>query len=190
MRGGFRPGALSELDIADAEYQGDRFSIALCPRCENPFLIRESLFGIGDFETVTEEKVLYPPSERLPLEHVPAVAQKAYEQAVRALSTGLYEASTLMCRKTLEAVCKLKGASGRTLYERLSALKEQGVIDARLIDWAHEIRAVGNDAAHDSDGDVSVEDARDVLDFTEAILLYVFSFTVRFEQFRSRRARR
>lgn len=94
-----------------------------------------------------------------------------------------------MCRKSIEATCKLKGARGRTLFDRLAELERLTIIDARLLAWAHEIRVVANDAAHEPDGDITKDDSRDAIDFTEAILLYVFSLTSRFEQFRLRRAR-
>ena len=48
---------------------------------------------------------------------------------------------------------------------------------------------IGNEAAHDPDTKVTKRDARDVLDFTEAILIYVFSLTSRFEAFRARRSK-
>lgn len=189
VNGGFRSAAVSELDVPDAEYHGEHYILAFCGRCNSPFLIRQSLFGIpAEFETVTDEIILYPLNDRLELSDVPASVRKAHAQAVRAFGTGLYEPSALMCRKALEAICKSKGAMGRSLYDRLATLERLGVIDARLLAWAHEIRLVGNDAAHDPDGDVSKDDARDVLDLTEAILLYVFSLTARFDRFRTRRA--
>ena len=97
--------------------------------------------------------------------------------------------SMLMCRKALELVCKLKGAVGRNLFEKLEALRAKEVIDARLLAWAQQIRLVANDAAHDAQNKVSKDDAEDVRDLTEAILLYVFSLTSRFEQFKARRQR-
>jgi hypothetical protein len=180
---------VSELDMADAPYHSQHYVLALCGRCEGPFLVRQLLYGIpAEFESVTEETVLYPMGDRLTLSDIPHTVQRAHEQAVRAFNAALYEASTLMCRKALEAICQLKGASGGSLYDRLAALRQLGFIDARLLEWAHAIRLVGNDAAHDTDADVQKDDARDVLDLTEAILLYVFSLSARFSRFRTRRA--
>lgn len=132
--GGFRTSAADGSDTSDAEYHGDHYVLALCGRCDGPFLVRESLYGIpGEFETVTEEAVLYPASDRLALADVTASVQRAHEQAVRAFGVALYKPSALMCRKALEAVYKLKGATGRSLYDRLGALAKSGVIDARLL---------------------------------------------------------
>jgi hypothetical protein len=88
----------------------------------------------------------------------------------------------------LEATCKTLGAKGKDLNAKLQNLFDGGHIDSRLLNWAHEIRLIGNEAAHDPDMKVTKRDARDVIDFTESILIYVFSLTSRFEAFRTRRA--
>lgn len=78
-------------------------------------------------------------------------------------------------------------AQGRDLNKRLVILSDAGHIDSRLLKWAHEIRLVGNEAAHEIEAPVTKEDARDILDFTEAILIYIFSLTKRFDSLRARR---
>ncbi|HAA85638.1 MAG TPA: hypothetical protein DCE14_04705 [Kosmotogaceae bacterium] len=60
-------------------------------------------------------------------------------------------------------------------------------IDNRLAEWADGVRAVGNEAAHDTETELTKDDAKDALDFTEAIIMYVFSLNTRFESFKSRR---
>lgn len=188
--GGFRSGAISPFGDADTEYHGELYYVCLCRRCSQPFLIRQSLFGIpAEFETVTDEEILYPNPKRLPIQGVPNTIRSAYDQAVRSFSASLFEPCTLMCRKCIETICKNLGAKGRDLNAKIQSLFEAGHIDSRLLDWAHQIRLVGNEAAHDDDSRLTKRDARDVLDFTEAILIYVFSLTSRFEAFRARRAR-
>lgn len=188
--GGFRSDAVNPLDEVETEYHGEHYYISVCGRCSQPFMIRESLFGIpGEFETVTDEKVLYPTEPKLALGGVPNMIKSAYDQASRSFSASLFEPCALMCRKCLEATCKTLSAKGRDLNSRLQSLYDSGHIDRRLLDWAHEIRLIGNEAAHDTDTKVTKRDARDVLDFTEAILIYVFSLTARFQAFQARRAK-
>ena len=186
--GGFRSDAANPIDEADSEYHGDIYYISLCARCKQAFILRQSLYGVpGEFETITDETLLYPSESKLPVEHLPPLARSAYEQALKSFSASLYEPCVLMCRKSLEVVCKTLNAKGSNLYGRLESLKENGHIDKRLLTWAHEIRAIGNEAAHDIDSEIRKEDARDSLDLTEAILIYIFSLTRRFESFRERR---
>ena len=188
--GGFSSNAINPLDEADAEYYGDHYYVCLCKRCNQPFLIRQSLYGVpGEFETVTDEVVLYPSEKKSHIDGAPPALKSAHEQAVRSFSASLFEPCVLMCRKCIETTCKILGANGRDLHAKLQSLYDAGQIDSRLLNWAHEIRLIGNEAAHDLDIKVTKRDARDILDFTESILIYVFSLTLRFDKFRARRTK-
>ena len=188
--GGFRSTAINPIDGVDAEYHGDHYFVCLCRRCSQPFLIRHSLFGVpGEFETITDESILYPTESKLIQTALPKSVKTAYDQAVKSLNASLFEPCVLMCRKCLEAVCKKSNAQGRDLSKRLVNLSEAGHIDSRLLSWAHEIRLIGNEAAHEIEVSITKEDARDILDFTEAILIYVFSLTRRFNSLKARRSK-
>ncbi len=179
------------LDVADAPYNVDAFFLSLCSRCNQPFLVKQSLYGVpAEFETVADEVVLYPSQSKIPVENLPLAIRTAYEQAVRSFDVALYEPCVLMCRKTLEVVCKSLDATGKNLYQRLEKLRVLEYIDQRLLDWSHEIRSIGNDAAHDIDAEITVDDSRDILDLTEAILLYVFSLNSRFDEYKKRQEKK
>jgi hypothetical protein len=187
--GGFSSNAVNPVDEIDAEYHGDTYSVALCRRCNSPFLIKQSRYGVpGEFETITNEVVLFPQPSRLPAEGIPDSVQRAYEQAHKCYSSSSYEACALMCRRCLEALCKSLAASGKSLQAKLDALSDTGTIDKRLTQWAHGIRAIGNEAAHDTDTELTKIDARDALDFTEALLMYIFALNARFTEFQQRRS--
>ena len=178
------------IEVEDTEYHGDHYTIALCPRCKSPFLIREVLYGIpGEFETITDTHLLYPKDNRLSLAGIPESVRRAYEQASLAFHASLFEPCALMCRRCLEALCKEQGAHGANLNLKLESLEKNGAIDARMIKWAHGVRILGNDAAHDVDTVISMEDARDVLDFTESLLIYIFELNNRFSAFLARRSK-
>jgi hypothetical protein len=93
-----------------------------------------------------------------------------------------------MCRKCIEAVCRELGSAKGNLKQKLVALESSGKIDAKLTSWADALRLVGNDAAHDLDTRVGQQNAKDAIDFTQAILLYAFSLGRKFEEFQARRA--
>jgi hypothetical protein len=189
--GGFRSDAVDPFDEVDTEYHGEHYSVALCRRCCGPFLVRESLFGLpAEFETITEEEVLFPIATARNLEGVPEPVRRSLEQADRTFATGSYDAAALMCRRALEAVCRALAASGSNLALKLRDLHEAGHIDQKLLSWAHGVRLVGNEAAHDVEDAVTKDDARDILDLTTAILMYVFSLDKKFREFESRRTGR
>lgn len=73
---------------------------------------------------------------------------------------------------------------------RLAELKDNGHIDTPLLNWAHGVRLVGNEAPHDVETAVTAEDVRDILEFTEAIIMYVFTFDEKFRSFEARRRKR
>ena len=121
------------------------------------------------------------------MEGIPPIVGRAYSNAVRSFDVGLYEPCVIMSRKCIEAVCKELGATKGNLKQRLSALGDDGKIDQNLLAWADQLRLIGNDAAHDLEIVIEQIDARDALDFVEAILMYVFTLNRRFEEFLERR---
>ena len=53
-------------------------------------------------------------------------------------------------------------------------------------EWADALRISGNEAAHDISVTVSSDDSRDVIEFTKALLEYVFTFRDKFEEFKKK----
>jgi len=185
---GFKSQAMNPEDQVDAPFTQNIFSIAVCPKCDAPFFVKEVLSGVpAEFEAIADEVVLYPAAVRASFEKIAEPVKRAYEQALRCYSSSAFEACALMCRRSLEALCRSQGVQSGNLDSKLKKLAEQRVIDARLAEWAHGIRIVGNEAAHDTDTELSKEDAKDALDFTEALLTYVFVLNERFAAFSARR---
>ncbi len=152
------------------------FTLLKCPNCGDPFL----LVGVG-------EAVLYPPEDNPINPNLPAPLKSAYAEAVSCFKSKAYTGTAMLCRKTLEGICAEYGVTGRNLVSNLKELKDRGIIENRLYDWADALRISGNEAAHDIKVTVSPEDARDILEFTNALLEYIFTFRDRFEQFKQRR---
>lgn len=67
-------------------------------------------------------------------------------------------------------------------------MKDGGLIDERLFEWSDALRHAGNEASHDVNVTVSQADATDIIEFTNAILDYLFSYRDRFEKFREDQA--
>jgi len=53
-----------------------------------------------------------------------------------------------MVRRVLEEVCEESGAGGRTLHDRIGALREKVILPPELFEVLDELKALGNDAAH------------------------------------------
>lgn len=152
-----------------------------CPQCAQPALLRIVEDG--------NPSRIWPPLDRLDWE-VPAPIRGAYDEAARCFDAGAFTAAAVMCRKVLEGVCDEQGARGNSLAARLDDLKAKGVIDSRLAEWANQLRLGGNEAAHDPSITVDRADARDLKDFTKAIVEYMFTIQRRFDSFQERRTAR
>lgn len=158
-----------------------RYELLKCPICQNPFLIDSDQLTDGYL-------VLYPPPDNRVNPNFPASLKSAYGEAISCFNSKAYTATAIMCRKTLEGICTEHGITGNNLVKNLKELKDKGIIESRLYEWADALRISGNEAAHDVRVTVSYEDAKDVLEFTNALLEYIFTFRDRFEQFKQRRA--
>lgn len=176
-------------DPVDTPYSVTEYAIALCCKCEMVFLIESEFYEIpAEVCAPQGVSVLYPSDRNISTDGMPETASRAYDAAARSYQVGLYEPCVIMCRKCIEALCEELGATKGNLKERLDKLRRNGHIDQKLLTWADELRLIGNDAAHDLDIIIEQVDAQDALEFVEAILMYAFSLTRKFEKFKNRRA--
>ncbi|HEY9286165.1 MAG TPA: DUF4145 domain-containing protein [Pyrinomonadaceae bacterium] len=166
-----------ELEENDVIYN---YCFLKCPKCERPLL--------ADNDPYFGPMRLYPPQGNRINPFLPKPLKDAYREAISCFKSKAYTATAIMCRKTLEGICVEHGAKGNNLVSALKDLKDKGVIESRLYEWADALRISGNEAAHDVKVTVSAEDARDILEFTNALLEYVFTFRDKFEEFKNRRA--
>ena len=179
----------SPIDPVDSLHHVSEYTFAACNRCEGPCVTQQEFNEIpGEFSVPETDPIqVYPQKHNIPLDLVPKKASRAYLEALRGYHCQLYEPCVIMCRKCIEAVCVELGESKKSLAQRLGHLQVKGVIDRNILQWANGIRIVGNDAAHDLDMQITKNDAKDTLDFTEAVLLYVFVLQSRYSEFQKRR---
>jgi hypothetical protein len=114
-------------------------------RCPNPEC-HKHIFVIVDARRVA---IAYPP-ERLDFDstNIPAPIKNAFEEAIACHSQQCFVASAIMVRKSLEELCRDKGATGNNLKERILALGKTIVLPRELLEGADNLRLLGNDAAH------------------------------------------
>jgi len=164
-----------------------KWTLAKCPKCTLPLLAVQ--VDDDDFDFATPNRV-FPPQDKQLGFSVPAPLRAAYKEAVGCFRAKAFTASAIMCRKTLEGLCIAHGVKERGLAMSLKKLKQKGIIEEKLFEWAEALRTLGNEAAHGVSISISSQDAKDILEFTEALVEYVFTYRDRFEQFRQRRVRK
>jgi len=81
-----------------------------------------------------------------------------------------------MARSAVQLTLRHMNAVGKNLYEEINDLGAKGFLPPVMIEWAHEVRALGNDNAHPSIGSIgtSNKDANAVVDYLTTLLKIVF----------------
>lgn len=167
----------------------EQISLYQCARCNNPILLQQANIGnlaVGD--VWDDPSILHPPPDFRVNPKAPKDIQAAFSEAFTCYRSKAYTAAAIMCRKTLEGICLAHGAAERNLAASLKKMRDEGLIDQQLFEWSDALRLAGNEAAHGVAISIAAPDARDILEFTNAILDYLFSYRDRFNQFRRRRA--
>lgn len=119
---------------------------------------------------VWPEVIIPKPAEEIP-SHVARALLQAEDNFPK---KGNEDAAGTMFRKALDlalsaAFPEIEGS----LYKRIDKLVERHLLTKEIGDWAHDIRLVGNDAAHDADP-VERDDLVAMRGFVDAIMQYVF----------------
>ena len=140
-----------------------------CAACDE-VTIREAYWADEIGEAFAEKK-LYPSLRDNSA--VPERVRNRLDAALKVKKTepGFY---ALGIRRMLETVCNVEQAEGSDLFEKLDDLAAKGRIPAPLAEIAHELRRLGNLAAHDEDVEVAPEDVPLIEDLADAILEYLY----------------
>jgi hypothetical protein len=163
-----------------------KYSFLKCPKCSSPFLTVQENWSNSGWD---DPYRLYPLQDRINYMY-PAPIKKAFLEARSCFKTKAYTATTIMCRKTLEGICSEHKINERNLKTSLEKMKNQGIIETRLFEWADTLRISGNEAVHNLNITVTADDARDIIEFTNAILEYVFTFKDKFDQYKERQKKK
>jgi hypothetical protein len=181
----------SGLDEYEKHYNNSRYILSKCSDCRGPLLLSQrGLFhpdGDGGIDDYDEAVVLFPPLPELGPE-IPVNLTKSYQEALKCFHDGgTYTACAIICRRTLDGLCRDQGATKNGLQDALDELKDNGILEPNIHAWAdHILRILGNDAAHDVNVEITKDDASDALEFTRAILEYVYVFKDAYRRFTER----
>lgn len=166
-----------------------RFQLLKCRNCCEFTLIRQQkIVDTSTTEHWTEGEIVWPVINPSLNVRIPSGLRREHAEGMLCLRSGAYTAALVMVRRILEGVCSQFGFNNKTLVQNLSAMEQQGLIDGRLLEWAQTLRVVGNTAAHYTNHQVGREDAEEALSLAEALLEYLYVFSVQFEEFKKRNA--
>lgn len=167
------------------EWETHQWTATRCQSCNVPLLfIQQTEAGMSDWP---EREQAFPETDRQLPWPVPANIRNDFAEARRDMRTRAYTSAALMARRVVDAIRKEQGYPQGSLFDGLTAMKDAGVINDRLYEWADTARVVGNEGAHDTDVPVGHEDAEEVLRFIEALADYLYVFQRQYEEFKRRR---
>jgi hypothetical protein len=166
-----------------------RYILLECEK-SHPILITQRDTGEEMYSFVWDDPVQVFPSRERPLSPmIPEQLRQIHDEARACFGSQIYTAAAVMAGRTLEATCALNGIRTRNLHQALARMKDAGLIDGRLWEWADTLRTVRNSAAHYDGSNVSKQDAADALAFNEALLDYLYVLTARFNALKERRSK-
>lgn len=165
------------------------FFLVECPSCHNA-LFGSSMVYLDEFNNWiwdTAERLWPTPSLTDISPAIPEAARRDINDAQKCYSHGIYSASAVLCGRALERLIKEKAGANIMIGKGLAELKNRGVIDERLFNWAEALRKERNIGAHASDEDTTKENAQDIIDFTIAIFDYVYTLAQKYEGYVDRK---
>ena len=112
-------------------------------------------------------------------DNVPGKIKAAFIESVACFANSCFVASAIMIRKTLEEICADKGAVGNNLYKKIEDVFNKVSIPKELLDAMHQLRLLGNDAAHieaETYEKIGVEELELSIDFTQEIIKALYQY--------------
>jgi hypothetical protein len=156
-----------------------------CPVCYSAMLTQQQLTDSDD-ESWSDPKRLWPSDPLETLGWMPSPISHALAEAQRCLFCKAHSASVVMSVQAIEGICQEYKTKSSKLFEGLKELRAREIIDKKLYEWADELRAHRNLAAHATGTQFTRLDAQDIFNFARAICEYVFVLTVKFNRFKER----
>lgn len=106
---------------------------------------------------------------------LPESVERSFKQAEEARARDHRESAGMSYRRSIELALKDIGPeTSGTFYQRINTLAGHGKLTPALAEWAHSVRELGNEAAHDGD-EPSKSDTDDLGAFSRVLLEYLYT---------------
>ena len=133
--------------------------------------------------------VTFPPRKiSFDKSNIPKAIINVFDEVLTCHANQAYVAAAIMIRRTLEEICKNKGAEGNDLKKRIVALGSKIVIPKQLLEGMNELRLLGNNAAHVEARvfyEISENEITVAIEFTKKILEATYQYDALLESLKS-----
>ncbi len=166
---------------SDAAFASERHWGAFCCSSCGGVIVAMSNSTTYDADLLDRPDLVFPKTPSA-ADDIPEVARKFLQQAMDTIHAP--DASAVMAGSSVDAMLKAKGLTEGSLYSRIDQALSNGILTQGMADWAHEVRLGSNRPRH-ADGDnphVTEEEARQSVDFAEALGNFLFVLTARIQR--------
>ncbi len=182
QRGTFESMKVQDLYLETDEVLGNLRIIYILGqrRCPNP-KCRAHVFIIYEKNALKQLVATYP-AERIDFDStdIPESILASLEEAITCHANQCFVAAAIMVRKTMEELCRERGATGANLKERIQQLGKKVVLPQELLNSLDDLRLLGNDAAHIESQNydkVGKEEVEVGIEVTKEVLKAVYQYT-------------
>lgn len=122
-------------------------------------------------------------------DYMPEAVGRNWLQAQKSLESESWDAAAIMARTAMQTALRDKQATGNHLIDEINDLATQGVLPPLMVDWAHEVRILGNEGTHQDPMSTGVEDtdAKDIVEYLDYLLEYLYALPQKIQAYRDRR---
>ena len=162
-----------------------------CPVCKESLLGCQELVQVGpeEEEWITGMR-LWPQPTNSSHWIIPEIVRDSLDEAQKCYHAKAYSVCAVMCGCAPEGLCRISETKSKNIAGGLKELLERKIIDDRLFQWGEALRKQRNLGAHATGEKITKEDARDLLDFANAICEYIFVLSDKFEKFLQRQGKK
>ena len=162
------------------------YDVLVCQQCGN---LTSVFWGAGSSGLIGIEQIPWLRKTTRWPKHWPDDVGRYWMQAKRSVEASNYDAAALMARSAVQLVLRYKGAKGNSLYNEIEDLGTKGLLPPIMIEWAHEVRELGNDNAHPTPGasGTTNKDASAVVEYLNMLLRVVYDLPHQIEEHRVRK---
>jgi len=164
------------------------YDIYKCITCGNLTMV----FWSGGGRLHDYKQVPWPLNSTRWPEHWPDEIGRYWLQAQRSIESENWDAAALMARSSLQLLLRHENAEGGNLMKEIDDLAKKGFIPPIVKEWAHELRVLGNEAAHPLPGakGITEKDARQMVRFLGVVLTLLQDLPADIKKYRGEKNRK
>jgi hypothetical protein len=162
------------------------YDVFSCQQCGNYTAV---FWGMGNSGLVGFHQVPWLRNTTKHPKHWPDDVGRYWLQAKRSIEASNYDAAALMARSAVQLTLRYQNATGSNLYKEIEDLGAKGILPPIMVEWAHEVRELGNSNAHPSPGadGTSAADAHAVVEYLTMLLKMVYDLPHQIAEHRVRK---